>query len=256
MRKNNMRIVKKRTSANRNDEDKRVMPPLIPKIEAALTTATPKKIESESSNTNHHYNIHNLHHYTQSKKQDPGLASNEFSTEMHTPELIVIILILCLWVLSLRKLVKHFDKLSSTQYREIPYKYQLKDPENIANIKIVNNQNESVIYSRDPIKSLRSKSIACGDSFAAANGPNSLNLFGKKPGDGKKKSVVESMLFGHTTCSDKLIKAGPTTTTSVASSINYKKNLSTSLNSMSNYGAQRQCRNHSIGQLMKANVVR
>lgn len=87
-------------------------------------------------------------------------SSNEFTNEMHVPELMVILLIIVLWILSLRKLVKHFDKLRSTQYREIPYKYRMKDPENLNHIKIVNNQNESVIYSRDPIKSLRSKSIA------------------------------------------------------------------------------------------------
>jgi hypothetical protein len=94
-------------------------------------------------------------------------SSNEFGNEMHTPELVMVAIVLALWVLSLRKLVKHFDKLRSTQYREIPYKYRMKDPENLSHVKIVNNQSESVIYSRDPVKQLRSKSIAtCADDTA------------------------------------------------------------------------------------------
>lgn len=184
--------------------------------------------------------------HNQVSKHDSGLASNEFGTEMHTPEVVVIILILCLWVLSLRKLVKHFDKLRSTQYREIPYKYRLKDPENIANVKIVNNQNESVIYSRDPIKSLRSKSIACGDTYSTNNNGR-LSLFGKKLNDTKKKSVVDSMLFG----------TGNKLQPPSNESFNYKKNLSNSLNCMHNYGAHRQCRNHSMSHMLntKANLV-
>lgn len=87
---------------------------------------------------------------------------NEFTSgnDMSRLEIFVIIIVLTLWVLSLRKFVKNFEKLRTTHYREIPYKYRLKDPENINHVKIVNNQNESVIYSRDPIKSLRSKSLA------------------------------------------------------------------------------------------------
>ena len=187
-----------------------------------------------------------VHHHSYFSKYDSDMASNEFSTEMHTPEIIVVILILCLWVLSLRKLVKHFDKLRSTQYREIPYKYHLKDPENIGNVKIVNNQNESVIYSRDPVKSLRSKSIACGD-FVTSNNRHSLGLFGRKSiNETKKKSLVESMLFG----ANKLNAAGQLT-------INYKKNLSNSLNSMSQYDVQRQYRNYSMSHVtgMRPNMV-
>lgn len=247
-----MGVVKKRRTNDASvidNKEKTVVVPVMPLPEEMVVITTTQNTYAKS-----------ISHYTRPhlSKYDNGLASNEFSSEMRTPEICVIILILCLWVLSLRKLVKHFDKLSSTHYREIPYKYRLKDPENIANIKIVNNQNESVIYSRDPVKSLRSKSIACTGAYSTSHGGvNSLNVYGgKKPNDCKKKSVVDAMLFGGMMTNDEnKLTVGPTSAISLTSSINYKKNLSTSLNSMSNYnGAQRQCRIHSIGH-MKANMV-
>ena len=255
-----MRLIKRLVSAI-SEKKSGVM--VVPENNAPMTASIPNKQNPNNYEvkSNHYAGRNVYHHHLASaypNKHDSGMASNEFSTEMRTPEIVVIILILCLWVLSLRKLVKHFDKLRSTQYREIPYKYRLKDPENIANIKIVNNQNESVLYTRDPVKSLRSKSIACGDTYATNGAATISVLGGKKPGDCKKKSVVDSMLFGSALPVDNLLKtptATVATASSVASSINYKKNLSTSLNSMSNYGAQRQCRNHSIGH-MRANMVR
>ena len=68
---------------------------------------------------------------------------------MRLPELIVIMIILALWALSLRKFVKNFDKIRTTHYREIPYKY--KDPQNINQIRVVKNQSESVIFPKDPL---------------------------------------------------------------------------------------------------------
>ena len=239
-----------------------------PRMMEGLTTILPTKkvlITGGGGKMNNGNMKHKLH----SHKYDMDLASNEFSTEMHTPEILVIILVLCLWVLSLRKLVKHFDKLRSTQYREIPYKYHLKDPENIANVKIANNQNESVIYLRDPVKSLRSKSIPCPNAINnpstsdGSPGSAGFSFFGSRKGTSaqleigstKKKSVVDAMLFG--------IHQNPTTSAKAdrlnapndfpdnASYFSYKKNLSSSLNSMAiaTSGAQRQCRNHSVGYL-------
>jgi hypothetical protein len=53
-------------------------------------------------------------------------SPNEFSSgnSIRLTELIVIIFIIFIWILSLRKLVKNFEKLRTTRYREIPYKYQ------------------------------------------------------------------------------------------------------------------------------------
>lgn len=58
---------------------------------------------------------------------------NEFTNGyfIRLPELIVIGFILMLWILALRKFFKNFDKIRTTHYREIPYKYRIKDPENL-----------------------------------------------------------------------------------------------------------------------------
>lgn len=183
-------------------------------------------------------------HSLNSNKYDPDMSSNEFGTEMHMPELLVILLILCLWVLSLRKLVKHFDKLRSTT-TQIPYKYRLKDPENIGSVKIVQATNDSVIYSRDPVKSLRSKSIACGDSYARELNTHTLAVYNNRHLDNGNSDtdVIGSKL---------------------KTPLNHKKNLSNSLNSMSNYGPYlpygnqyRQYRQHSIGPIIGGpNMVR
>ncbi|RNA16819.1 hypothetical protein BpHYR1_027897 [Brachionus plicatilis] len=90
-------------------------------------------------------------------KYEVDETPNEFTSgyAMKPVEIFVILFVLVLWVLSLRKFFKTFGKLRTTHYRDVPYKYKLKDPENINHIKVVNNQTESVIYSRDPIKSLQ-----------------------------------------------------------------------------------------------------
>lgn len=90
-------------------------------------------------------------------KYEVNETPNEFTSgyAMKPVEILVILFVLVLWILSLRKFFKTFGKLRTTHYRDVPYKYKLKDPENINHIKVVNNQTESVIYSRDPIKSLQ-----------------------------------------------------------------------------------------------------
>lgn len=90
-------------------------------------------------------------------KYEVNETPNEFTSgyNMKPVEILVILFVLVLWVLSLRKFFKTFGKLRTTHYRDVPYKYKLKDPHNINHIKVVNNQTESVIYSRDPIKSLQ-----------------------------------------------------------------------------------------------------
>jgi len=265
-----MRLPPKRNIVSETIVTEEDLVEISPRMMEALTTPSMVPTRKLASYSNNNKNTNKPPHKHHMHKYDSEMASNEFSTEMHTPEVLVIILILCLWVLSLRKLVKHFDKLRSTQYREIPYKYQLKDPENIANVKIVNNQNESVIYSRDPVKSLRSKSIACPDASrlnstssngGSGGGGAGINFFGTRKGTSaqleigpsKKKSVVDSMLLGihhhgspSTSAKAECIRLQAPNSLSAT---NYKKNLSCSLNSMSNSGAQRQCRNHSMGYL-------
>ncbi|CAF0852176.1 unnamed protein product [Brachionus calyciflorus] len=92
-------------------------------------------------------------------KQDNHETPNEFTSgyAMKPVEIVVIIFVLVLWILSLRKFYKTFDKLRTTHYIDVPYKYKIKDPHNLSHVKVVNNQTESVIYSRDPIKSLKIK---------------------------------------------------------------------------------------------------
>ncbi len=94
-------------------------------------------------------------------RHDANNVPNEFSygNKMNGTEIFVICIILLLWVLSLWKLIRNFDKLSTTQYRQIPYKYKLKDPQNIGKVKIVNNSNDAVLYTRDPLKQLKARSI-------------------------------------------------------------------------------------------------
>ena len=57
---------------------------------------------------------------------------NEFSNgnTIRFTEFIVILFILFIWILSLRKLIKNFEKLRTTHYREIPYKYRIANQTN------------------------------------------------------------------------------------------------------------------------------
>jgi hypothetical protein len=69
-------------------------------------------------------------------------------------EIALIIVILLLWLFSLRKFLKKFEKLRFTHYREITQKYRLHEPQNLNQVRVCRKQTDSVIYSRDPIKRL------------------------------------------------------------------------------------------------------
>ena len=81
---------------------------------------------------------------------------NEFSSghTIRVFEIVLIFLILLLWLFSLRKFLKSFEKLRFTHYREITQKYRLYEPHNLNQVRVCRKQTDSVIYSRDPIKRL------------------------------------------------------------------------------------------------------
>jgi hypothetical protein len=87
--------------------------------------------------------------------ESPNEFTNGFQLKFN--EIIFILLILLLWILSLRKLFYNFEKLRTTHYREIPYKFRGNNPNKIEEVRIVKNQTESVICDRR--KSIRSKSL-------------------------------------------------------------------------------------------------
>lgn len=78
---------------------------------------------------------------------------NEFSNDYYIrlSEVIIIVFILILWILSLRKFFKNFDKIRTTHYREIPYKYRVKDPENLNKIRVCRYPSQGVIFTNDPV---------------------------------------------------------------------------------------------------------
>lgn len=80
-------------------------------------------------------------------------SPNEFTNDYYIrlSEIIIIVFILILWILSLRKFFKHFEKIRTTHYREIPYKYRLKDPENLSKVRVCRYPSQSVIFTNDPI---------------------------------------------------------------------------------------------------------
>ena len=121
-----------------------------PQLETTTTTPLPK------STVDINKILHNM-----PKMKFEIDSPNEFTNgyELRLIEILFIVFILFLWICSLRKFVKNFDKLRTTHYREIPYKYKLKDPQNINQVRVVHNQTESVIYSRDPIKKLNPGSL-------------------------------------------------------------------------------------------------
>jgi hypothetical protein len=53
-------------------------------------------------------------------------APNEFSSgyNIRFSEIMILMVILLIWVFSLRKLIKNFDKLRTTNYRDINYRYR------------------------------------------------------------------------------------------------------------------------------------
>ena len=113
-------------------------------------------------------------------------SANEFSSgyEVSRTELIVIMLILLLWILSLRKFVKNFEKIRTIHYREIPYKYKSKEPDNLSQVRVVKRPKEGVIYSKEPVKCSRSRSFPL-DSNSERGGASVTSL-----------SKIESNLSG------------------------------------------------------------
>lgn len=89
-------------------------------------------------------------------KYDPDETSNEFTNGYYirVSEIFIIVFILLFWLLSLRKFTRNFDKIRTTHYREIPYKYKVKDVENINNVNITSSAKDGVIFTRDPINNL------------------------------------------------------------------------------------------------------
>ena len=105
---------------------------------------------------------------------------NEFSNgyNIRLPEIIIIAFILLIWLLSLRKFTKSFEKIRTTHYREIPYKYRIKDVENLNHVHIASNQKDGIIFTRDPINNLIAESkLYPYDIISNANTAESLNSY-------------------------------------------------------------------------------
>lgn len=64
-----------------------------------------------------------------SNSKEDSSINNEFSNGYYIRfwELVIVIFVIILWVLSLYRFIKHFDKLRITHHREIPYKLRQKD---------------------------------------------------------------------------------------------------------------------------------
>jgi len=100
-------------------------------------------------------------HKNQNKTTILTLRANKFEIENATEftsgfnlrlsEVLVILFILMLWLLSLLKFMQHFNKIRITHYREIPYKYFLKDPENLSQVRVCRYPSQGVIFTNDPV---------------------------------------------------------------------------------------------------------
>lgn len=79
--------------------------------------------------------------------------ATEFTSgfNLRLAEVLVILFILMLWLLSLLKFMQHFNKIRITHYREIPYKYFLKDPENLSQVRVCRYPSQGVIFTNDPV---------------------------------------------------------------------------------------------------------
>ena len=76
---------------------------------------------------------------------------------MEIPEIIIIALIIILWLLSIKKFIKQFERIRTTHYREIPYSYYSKKI-NDNKITIVKRETDSIIHIA-PQKISRSRSL-------------------------------------------------------------------------------------------------
>jgi hypothetical protein len=77
--------------------------------------------------------------------------------KMDITEIIIIFFILALWFLMVRKFIKKFETIRTTHYREIPYSYHQKNLSDQNRIKIIKQEQESMIHI-SPLKISR-KSI-------------------------------------------------------------------------------------------------
>ena len=86
-------------------------------------------------------------------------SPNEFTSgnSINPFEIALIVVIILIWLYSLRKFLKKFEKLRFTHYskeKEISQKYRLHEPHNLNQVRVCRKPTDSVIYSRDPIKRL------------------------------------------------------------------------------------------------------
>lgn len=118
---------------------------------------------SEMNNSDYVFNISKMNasmRFIEKCILQDEFRKTEFENEHGISEIVIIILIIFAWICSIIKFIKNFEMLSTTHYREIPYKMCQKDPANLGKIKICNDENECVIYaSRDPVKSLSLTSL-------------------------------------------------------------------------------------------------
>lgn len=91
---------------------------------------------------------------TKNLKYSTDELPNEFSSgyNIRFSEILIIIGILIFWLIAVRKFSKSFDKIRTTHYREIPYKYKTKDLENPTSLH--SSQKETEAFKRDPLNDL------------------------------------------------------------------------------------------------------
>ncbi len=91
-----------------------------------------------------------------SPKYDVSDQYQEFSDGYYLKltEVLIIAGIILFWLMAIRKFTKNFDKIRTTHYREIPYKYKLKDVENLSAVNVTPNSKDGVIFTRDPINNM------------------------------------------------------------------------------------------------------
>ena len=127
---------------------------------------------------------------------------------MEIPEILIIGVIIFLWLLSIKKFTKQFERIRTTHYREIPYSYHAKKIND--KITIVKHETDSIIHAAS-YKTSRSKSLP-SDQYkiiddnetknTASNSENSSPQYRKK--DDKlqinkiklqRKSISNQQLF-------------------------------------------------------------
>lgn len=124
--------------------------------------------------------------------------SNSFKMEL--PEILIIAFIIFLWLLTIRKFIKQFERIRTTHYREIPYSYRTKKM-NDNKIIIAKHETDSIIHAI-PFKTTRSKSLP-SDQYKDKNkaNPSSVNSSPEKNRDEicgnnfQRKSISSHQLF-------------------------------------------------------------